>query len=97
MKSNKDLRGKAGAFDSGDLLKKAIKLEPIKKSGKEKRSFIKELDEDEDVDLMPLKKRESVLDYIDDGEEDSEEDDEDVDDDEDWEDEEEEDEEENEK
>lgn len=66
MKSNKDLRGQAGAFGTEDLLKKATKLEPIKKNGKDKRVFINDLDNDEDIDLKQIKKKESVLDYFDD-------------------------------
>lgn len=69
MKSNKEFRGKADNFDSGDSVKKAIKLEPIKKSGKERHALYSDLD-DEDVELDSYKKRESVLDYFDDGDED---------------------------
>lgn len=69
MKSNKEPRGKQ-AFDAGDLMKKAIKLDPIKKSGKEKISFRNAInDEEDDIELMSYKKKESVLDYFDDGEE----------------------------
>lgn len=81
MKSNNALRGQTEVFGADDLLKKATKLEPVKKSGKEKRSFINSLDEDEeDIELL-LQKKESILDYFDDGEE---EDDEEWDEDEDW-------------
>lgn len=68
MKSSKEFRGKSNDFDSGDLVKKAIKLEPIKKSGKEKHSLFSEL-EDDDLELDSYKKRESVLDYFDDEDE----------------------------
>lgn len=60
---------------------KATKLPPLKKSGKEKQSFYRELDDDDDLDLKSLHKRESVLDYFDD---DEETDDEEIDEEEDW-------------
>lgn len=67
---------------------KATKLPPLKKSGKEKQSFYRELeDEDDDLELQVLHKRESILDYYDDGEESDdewEETDEEIDLDEDW-------------
>ncbi len=68
MKSTHDFRSKPGVYDAEDLLKKAKKLDPIKKNGKEKRSFYDE-EEEVDEDLTVLKKRESILDYFDDGEE----------------------------
>lgn len=70
MKSTRDVRGKADNFDSGDLLKKAIKLEPIKKSGKERHTLYGEIEDDDELSLESYKKRESVLDYFDDGEDD---------------------------
>jgi len=73
MKSNGNLRGTTNAFGPEDMLRKATKLPPLKKSGKEKRSFYRELDEDDDdFDLQSYQQRESVLDYYDDGEEDGE-------------------------
>lgn len=81
MKSTRDVRGKAVNFDSGDLLKKAIKLEPIKKSGKEKHALYGGIEDDE-LSLDSYKKRESVLDYFDDVEDDDMKDvDDDIDDD----------------
>lgn len=68
MKSIRDVRGKSDNFDSADMLKKAMKLEPIKKSGKERHAIFGELEEEEELSLN-YKKRESVLDYFDDGEE----------------------------
>lgn len=68
MKSNKAPRGTAKAYDSEDLLKKAVKLSPIKKSGKEKNFYIAAVEEEEDLEFELLQKRESVLDYFDDGE-----------------------------
>lgn len=92
MKSIKDFRSKQQSFDSEDSMRRASKLEPIKKSGKEKHSLYSRLDdedEDEDAELRSLRKRESAYDYYDDGEEsDDEEADDDLDDDdEEWDDE----------
>ncbi len=50
--------------DAEETLKKAIKLEPIKKSGKERHQMMDEMDDDIEMDY---RKRESVLDYFDDG------------------------------
>lgn len=69
MKSNQGFRQKAHGGESEDLLKRAAKLSPIKKSGKEKRAIYSQLDDDEDADLLSYRKRESVLDYFDDSEE----------------------------
>lgn len=78
MKSTKDFRP-----GSEDTTKKATKLEPIRKSGKERHTLFKTLDQDdEDAELNALRKRESILDYIDDGEEEEDLDDEDLDEDE---------------
>ncbi len=66
MKPNGHLRGNAASDGAEDTLKKAAKLEPIKKSGKEKRAYIREL-EDGELELT-YRKRESVLDYFDDEE-----------------------------
>lgn len=65
MKSTKDLRATSKPEDS---LRKAAKLEPIKKSGKERHQMLEELDDD-DVELETYKKRESILDYFEDDEE----------------------------
>ncbi|MBE5032404.1 hypothetical protein [Gallalistipes aquisgranensis] len=73
MKSTKDFRGSREAFDSGDTIRKAVKLAPIKKSGKERHTLYGELDEEDDPDLTSYKKRESALDYFDDGEEEDDE------------------------
>lgn len=91
MKSIKDFRSKQQSFDSEDSMRRASKLEPIKKSGKEKHSLYSRLDdedEDEDAELRSLRKRESAYDYYDDGEESDEDADDDLDDeDEEWDDE----------
>lgn len=88
MKSIKDFRSKQQSFDSEDSMRRASKLEPIKKSGKEKHSLYSRLDdedEDEDAELRSLRKRESAYDYYDDGEESDEDADDDLDDeDEEW-------------
>lgn len=73
MKSTHVFRNKANDIGAEDSLKRAAKLDPIKKSGKEKRTIYSQLEEDDDADLRSLHKRESVLDYFDDGEEDEEE------------------------
>ena len=89
MKSIKDFRSKQQSFDSEDSMRRASKLEPIKKSGKENHSLYSRLDDDDDdddVELRSLRKRESAYDYFDDGEESDEEFDDDLDDedDEEW-------------
>lgn len=63
MKSTKDFRP-----GSDDNIKKATKLEPIRKSGKERHALFKSLDQDddEDADIKALHKRDSILDYMDD-------------------------------
>lgn len=70
MKSNGHLRKTTAPGGAEDTLRKAAKLEPIKKSGKEKRAYIRELDDGE-LELS-FSKRESVLDYFEDGPEDTE-------------------------
>ncbi len=69
MKSTKDFRGNREVLDSGDTIRKAVKLAPLKKSGKERHTLYGDLDEEEDLNMMSYKKRESALDYFDDGEE----------------------------
>ena len=71
MKSKQNFRHKVRETKSEDLLKRAAKLEPLKKSGKEKRTIYSRLeDEDEDAELLALRKQDSILDYFDDGDED---------------------------
>ena len=50
-----------------DELQKAKRLEPMRKSGKERHSLYRSIDEEEEEELMP--RRESVLDYLDDQDE----------------------------
>lgn len=74
MKSTHVFRNKTHDSEPEDSLKRAAKLEPIKKSGKEKRAIYSRLEDDEDdEELLSFKKRESVLDYFDDGEEEQDE------------------------
>ena len=63
MKTTKGFRDDGHA----DELRKAKRLDPIHKSGKERRSIYRELENEED-DMPVLPKRESALDYFDDGE-----------------------------
>lgn len=67
MKATKVSRDRTGSHESEDSLKKAAKLDPIKKSGKERHSLYNQ--DDDDLELYTLKKRKSTLDYYDDGEE----------------------------
>lgn len=69
MKSTKDFRTSGGE----ETTRKATKLDPIRKSGKERHTLYKSLDEEEDDELLALRKRESALDYLDDGDEEDEE------------------------
>lgn len=63
MKTQKGIREQ-----EADELRKAKRLEPIRKSGKERHSLYSAIDEDEEAEeLMP--RRESVLDYLDDSDE----------------------------
>ena len=51
-----------------DELRKATRLEPIRKSGKERHALYSSFDEEDEEEILPLK-RESVLDYLDEEEE----------------------------
>jgi len=53
-----------------DELRKAKRLDPIRKSGKERHSLYRSIDEEEEEELMP--RRESVLDYLDEGDDEEE-------------------------
>ena len=63
MKTTRGFRDDSHA----DELRKAKRLDPIHKSGKERHSIYRELDDVED-DALTLPKRESALDYLDDEE-----------------------------
>lgn len=62
MKTQKGIRE-----HEADELRKAKHLEPMRKSGKERHSLYRSIDEEEEEELMP--RRESVLDYLDDQDE----------------------------
>ena len=62
MKTQKGIRE-----HEADELRKAKRLEPMRKSGKERHSIYRSIDEEEEEELMP--RRESVLDYLDDQDE----------------------------
>ena len=63
MKAQKGIRE-----HEADELRKAKRLEPIRKSGKERHSLYNSLEDEEDEEeLTP--RRESVLDYLDDEDE----------------------------
>ena len=69
MKTEKHFRSQAdNGRNTEDLIRKAAKLEPIRKSGKERHALYSELD-DEDPELESYRAKESILDYFDDGEE----------------------------
>ena len=48
-----------------DELRKAKRLDPIRKSGKERHSLYRSIDEEDDENLLGTTRRESVLDYLD--------------------------------
>lgn len=52
-----------------DELRKAKRLDPIRKSGKEQHSLYRSIDEEDDENLLGTTRRESVLDYLDDQDE----------------------------
>jgi len=62
MKTQKGIRE-----HEADELRKAKRLEPMRKSGKERHSLYRSINEEEEEELMP--RRESVLDYLDDQDE----------------------------
>lgn len=65
----KTSKGTRPTPDHGDELRRAKRLEPIHKSGKERHSLYHGIDDDDDeADYRPH--RESAFDYFDDGEED---------------------------
>lgn len=63
MKTQKGIRE-----HDADELRKAKRLEPIRKSGKERHALYNSFDEEDEEEILPLK-RESVLDYLDEEEE----------------------------
>ena len=55
-----------------DELRKAKRLDPILKSGKERHSLYRSIDEEDDENLLGTTRRESVLDYLDEGDDEEE-------------------------
>lgn len=55
-----------------DELRKAKRLDPIRKSGKERHSLYRSIDEEDDEDLLGTTRSESVLDYLDEGDDEKE-------------------------
>lgn len=55
-----------------DELRKAKRLDPIRKSGKERHSLYRSIDEEDNEDLLGTTRRESVLDYLDEGDDEEE-------------------------
>lgn len=66
MKSNNVFRTKGHDRESEDTTKKAVKLPPIKKSGKERHELYGSLDDEDDDTSLGYRRRESALDYFDD-------------------------------
>ena len=63
MKTQKGIRE-----HDADELRKAKRLDPIRKSGKERHSLYRSIDEEDDENLLGTPRR-SVLDYLDEEEE----------------------------
>ena len=59
MKTQKGIRE-----HNADELRRAKRLEPIRKSGKERHTFYSSLEDTDEQEYMPAK-RESALDYLD--------------------------------
>ena len=55
-----------------DELRKAKRLDPIRKSGKERHSLYRSIDEEDDENLLGTTRRESVLDYLNEGDDEEE-------------------------
>ena len=55
-----------------DELRKAKRLDPMRKSGKERHSLYRSIDEEDDENLLGTTRRESVLDYLDEGDDEEE-------------------------
>ena len=55
-----------------DERRKAKRLDPIRKSGKERHSLYRSIDEEDDENLLGTTRRESVLDYLDEGDDEEE-------------------------
>ena len=72
MKSQKGFKAKAFTPDNEDAIRKPAKLEPARKSGKERHTLYGNIDDESDdwSENYDYKKKESVLDYFDDGSDD---------------------------
>ena len=69
MKAVKNFR-RSGTADTEEVFKRATKLAPNHKSGKERHSLYSQFDDDAESSVSDYRsKRESVLDYYDDAEE----------------------------
>lgn len=64
MKTSRGIRER-----EADELRKAKRLEPIRKSGKERHALYSRVDDEDDDEYRQLSRRESALDYLDDGDE----------------------------
>lgn len=67
MKSKRDFRERGVFNEADDTTRKATKLDPIRKSGKERRNYGR-MDDDDDDGMEYRTKRESAFDYFDDTE-----------------------------
>ena len=67
MKTTKGIRE-----HDAEELRKAKRLDPLRKSGKERHSLYRSIDEEDDEDLLGTTRRESVLDYLDEGDDEEE-------------------------
>lgn len=65
MKSNKDFRS-LRQDQNADSMRKATRLAPMRKSGKDKYAMYEELSDEDDQSPAMSEKRESVMDYYDD-------------------------------
>ncbi|MFI3317384.1 MAG: hypothetical protein SNF93_07465 [Rikenellaceae bacterium] len=71
MKAVKSTRFNNEDLFAGETTKRGTKLTPNKKSGKQRHHLYQSLEEDDDdLDDFRLEERESILDYIDDGDDD---------------------------
>lgn len=68
MKSQKGFKATGYASNTDDTIRKPAKLDPVRKSGKDRHSLYTSFEGDDDSgEEYEYRKRESVLDYFDDG------------------------------
>lgn len=74
MKSLKGFKAAGYTADSDDTIRKPAKLDPVRKSGKERHSLYTGFgsEDDDPEEEFEYRKRESVLDYFDDDPEEDE-------------------------